>query len=426
MALTVKKRTASGFTVNLDAIPEENKNYRVKVIAKLQDGTSLEAYKDILVERIPVDVISFDGERVLGEVGAVYNYKIIYSNSGEKEYNVGVRDINVSSDLLATVLKVNKIDRETFSLTMLEMPEEVTTANITVQAILEDGTTANGSMEVSLKVTPSVSIIGEDSFDANNGIGSSRYTFSFFPKQYNVSVALKSVATNSSNVTVFNPSLSGFTLKADTTANVSIMVTAVLTIDGKDMTYTKNVTVMFNDGPLEYEAIDLGLPSGKKWCKSNIGTVSETDDGQYFQWGEIVGHRSGYEFSPSNSTVDITGDLTMANDAARQNMGGTWYTPSNEDFEELRSNTDHEWVEIDGIYGIKFTSRTNGKYVFFPASGQGYYGAIFYVGTQGFYWSSTQMSEKRPLFLSLSENYCYVTYGDNYWFYGFSVRGICD
>ena len=33
--------------------------------------------------------------------------------------------------------------------------------------------------------------------------------------------------------------------------------------------------------------VDLGLPSGTKWAKCNVGAATETDYGDYFQWGDI-------------------------------------------------------------------------------------------------------------------------------------------
>ena len=41
------------------------------------------------------------------------------------------------------------------------------------------------------------------------------------------------------------------------------------------------------------EYVDLGLPSGTKWAKCNVGAKSETDYGLYFAWGETEGY-SGY------------------------------------------------------------------------------------------------------------------------------------
>ncbi len=37
--------------------------------------------------------------------------------------------------------------------------------------------------------------------------------------------------------------------------------------------------------------VDLGLPSGLKWAKCNVGAKKETDYGYYFQWGDIVDKR---------------------------------------------------------------------------------------------------------------------------------------
>ena len=35
----------------------------------------------------------------------------------------------------------------------------------------------------------------------------------------------------------------------------------------------------------QYEYVDLGLPSGLKWAKCNVGAEKETDYGDSFMWG---------------------------------------------------------------------------------------------------------------------------------------------
>ena len=42
--------------------------------------------------------------------------------------------------------------------------------------------------------------------------------------------------------------------------------------------------------PIQHEYVDLGLPSGLKWAKCNIGAEKETDAGLYFAWGETTGY----------------------------------------------------------------------------------------------------------------------------------------
>ena len=37
-----------------------------------------------------------------------------------------------------------------------------------------------------------------------------------------------------------------------------------------------------------FEYIDLGLPSGTKWARCNVGANSETDNGLYFPCGGTV------------------------------------------------------------------------------------------------------------------------------------------
>ena len=36
---------------------------------------------------------------------------------------------------------------------------------------------------------------------------------------------------------------------------------------------------------IQFEYVDLGLPSGLKWAKCNVGAEKETDYGDYFMWG---------------------------------------------------------------------------------------------------------------------------------------------
>ena len=144
----------------------------------------------------------------------------------------------------------------------------------------------------------------------------------------------------------------------------------------------------------EYEYVDLGLPSGLKWAKCNVGAEKETDYGYYFQWGEIENHGNSayrcthykyynilntydtltkYNNDSSCGTVDNKTTLDLEDDAARVNMGGDWRMPTRSDLQELLENTENEWVEdfnSTGVNGRKFTSKTDkNKYIFIPASG---------------------------------------------------------
>ena len=50
---------------------------------------------------------------------------------------------------------------------------------------------------------------------------------------------------------------------------------------------TDNVIIKgANDNGHPY--VDLGLPSGLKWAKYNVGATSETQEGDHFMWGETT------------------------------------------------------------------------------------------------------------------------------------------
>ena len=147
---------------------------------------------------------------------------------------------------------------------------------------------------------------------------------------------------------------------------------------------------------IKYEYVDLGLPSGLKWAKCNVGAASEADYGLYFMWGETEGHiaDSGYNFSNDNYTSkglnNISTNLTFENDAAYINMGGNWRIPTKEEFKELIENTNSTWVLINDTNGLKFTSKTdNSKYIFMPAAGKHNFSSHSSWGFSGYYWSST-------------------------------------
>ena len=89
------------------------------------------------------------------------------------------------------------------------------------------------------------------------------------------------------------------------------------------------------------EYVDLGLPSGLKWAKCNIGAKTETDYGDYFMWGSTTPNTADectWEHTPFNNgdsyynadafklmkdTVCPNGILAKEYDAAAQIMGGS-------------------------------------------------------------------------------------------------------
>ena len=151
-----------------------------------------------------------------------------------------------------------------------------------------------------------------------------------------------------------------------------------------------------------HEYVDLGLPSGLKWATCNVGASNPEDYGLHFAWGETTGYTgeqvtSGVRaFSPdvynSGPAASISTDLTLAQDAARANLGGNWRMPTKAEFQELLDNCDVVWTDNyngTGVAGRVFTSKTNGNLVFFPAAGNCGHSSVNNVGSRGFYWSAS-------------------------------------
>ena len=141
----------------------------------------------------------------------------------------------------------------------------------------------------------------------------------------------------------------------------------------------------------QYKYVDLGLPSGLKWAKCNIGATSETDYGSYFQWGDIEDksnsdynwatykHCNGsdttmtkYCTNSSYGTVDNKTTLEPEDDTARANMGGDWRMPTATEYLTLRNETLWVWCP-GGNVGIKKTDESGNESIEYIAYPTGYF-----------------------------------------------------
>ena len=208
--------------------------------------------------------------------------------------------------------------------------------------------------------------------------------------------------------------------------------------------FSKNSSTTKTDTP---QFIDLGLPSGLKWAKCNVGATSETDYGYYFQWGSTTPNiecnwksykhckafnlrrytLTKYCTDSLYGTVDNKTTLDPEDDAATQIMGGKWRMPTIAEISELWDNTNSEWVEdYNGtkINGMKFTSKINGNSIFIPAAGTCFDGSVGYVGYDGNVWSSSLYASNPTnawdLYFNSGDCYMYYNYRCN----GRSVRGV--
>ena len=173
-----------------------------------------------------------------------------------------------------------------------------------------------------------------------------------------------------------------------------------------------------------HEYVDLGLPSGTKWATCNVGASELEGSGDYFAWGETDPHYTGnlaagtavwksgfadggytwpvykwgenYDKLTKYNTSVVYGSapdgkkvLETADDAASVNWGGKWRMPTWNDWKELAGYCSSTWTSNNGVKGIKFTSKSNGKSIFIPAAGSYGYGEFIEVNQKGTYWTSS-------------------------------------
>ena len=162
--------------------------------------------------------------------------------------------------------------------------------------------------------------------------------------------------------------------------------------------------------------VDLGLPSGTKWAKANLGGTNPQDLGQYFSWGNVTGHAkdSGYDFSQTtyNGTTGagLMGGLSTSSsyDAARNIKGYPWRIPTYDDFLELLSYCRAQWTSVSGQAGMRFTSNINGNSIFLPAAGFYNGSTLQYLGTYGYYWAATLNNATNACYLDFNSTYAYM------------------
>lgn len=194
--------------------------------------------------------------------------------------------------------------------------------------------------------------------------------------------------------------------------------------------------------------IDLGFPSGTKWACCNVEATTPEGYGGYYCWGETeeksVYNHVTYKYATGE---DEDGDgffddyhsdtkeygiweylgsdiADTQYDVAHVKWGGKWVMPSQEQTLELIENCTYEWMEVNGVKGLKFTSKINGGSIFLPANGY-HHGTNFETdGLFGHYWSSTQHPSYDSAAYGLyfdSENANIGTYGHTF---GRSVRPV--
>ena len=178
-------------------------------------------------------------------------------------------------------------------------------------------------------------------------------------------------------------------------------------------------------------AIDLGLPSGTKWCCCNVGATAPEGYGGYYAWGEIseksVYNQVTYQFCSGEDTdgdgwydnntsyTNIGSDIAGTSyDAATVNMGAPWRMPSTAQQQELINNCSQEWTTRNNVNGF-LVKGPNGGQIFLPAAGFRWNGELNDAGSTGYYWSCSFVPG-----YAYDAGYLYF-YSSN-WFWSYNYR----
>ena len=223
---------------------------------------------------------------------------------------------------------------------------------------------------------------------------------------------------------------------------IKVMTLAALAILAAACNDNDDIADVENLKPIEivngqengFDYADLGLPSGTLWATCNVGSTSPEQAGLYFAWGETTGFtaeqvENGERSFDSASyiTSAISTDLTLEQDAAHVNLGGNWRMPTKAECQELIDNTTQTWTNDyngTGVAGKVFTSKVNGKSVFFPAAGDCGNSSVVGVGSYGRCWSASWGTSSNAWELDFNSGSQYLDSRSRYC--GFSVRGVCE
>lgn len=212
-------------------------------------------------------------------------------------------------------------------------------------------------------------------------------------------------------------------------------VTIEKNIEGNNANATKECV---NGLIEEHESVNLGLPSGNKWAKCNIGASSEEEAGLYLAWGEttIKGKYfwDTYKFCKGNpysffkygkdskyGKIDDLVELEDEDDAAHILWGSNWHLPTKEDMQELIDYCRWSLTMINQQIGWKVVGR-NGNYIFLPAAGSATSSSLSGVNEYGRYWTSTNEDTHSAFNLRFSREQFFVR--DDTKFYGRNIRPV--
>lgn len=139
------------------------------------------------------------------------------------------------------------------------------------------------------------------------------------------------------------------------------------------------------------ESIDLGL--GVKWASCNIGVSKSSGYGDKLAWGELYPKEyynwRTYDYCKDGNydggITDIGSDISKTEyDVAHELWGDNWRMPTIKEARELVDNCNWEWIDNEGISGMKITGY-NGNSIFLPSDNIDSNSSSYWTSTEGEY-----------------------------------------
>ena len=156
------------------------------------------------------------------------------------------------------------------------------------------------------------------------------------------------------------------------------------------------------------EYVDLGLPSGIKWAKCDLGASSPEIYGDEYSWGETW-TKINYDYYYFTDIVegqytkydsrDKRFFLEKEDDVAYLRLGEGWRYPTWNEVQELYDNCTVTESTLNGWPGVMFVSKINNNYIFFGYRTKGL--------TKALRWTSAVVESNPTLAkcLSFERNY---------------------
>ena len=144
-----------------------------------------------------------------------------------------------------------------------------------------------------------------------------------------------------------------------------------------------------------HEYVEMG--DGLKWATCNVGASTPEEVGSRFAWGETETKseylRDNYKWYENENLTKYNFDdgktvLESSDDAATVNWGGSWRTPTNEEFANLLNQDNFEWKYDDAKKGFSVTSKISG-----------YEGNSIFFKSKENYWSSTRWGGEKNAYI---------------------------